>query len=101
MRATPGLLAEVVGHVDYHREITVDPMPVRADGIDWYALRGGDLPVGFVADEDIRRWIPGEPLAGVGDDEPWIDVRARRADPDPAPRRGATVRDADLERRRR
>ncbi len=74
VRRAPGLGSEVVGRLKYHREITVEPTPVRFEGIDWYTLRGEGLPVGFVSDEDIRRWIPGEPLAGVGADEPWIDV---------------------------
>lgn len=72
VRREPGLDAEVVGRVEYHREIHVDMAPVRRDGIDWYALQGA--PAGFVSDEDIRRWIPGEPLVGVGADELWLDV---------------------------
>ena len=72
VRADPGLLAEAVGRVEYHREIAVAPMPMRRDGVDWYALQGE--VVGYVSDEDIRRWIPGEPLAGIGADELWLDV---------------------------
>ncbi len=74
VRAAPGLTAELSGQISYHREIHVDPTPVVADGIDWYALRGEGLPVGFVSEEDIRRWIPAEPLADVRADETWIDV---------------------------
>ncbi len=78
VRAAPGLAAPLVGRVEYHREIHVEPTPVRVDGIDWYALRDdnddSDSPAGFVSDEDIRRWIPGEPLADVRADELWIDV---------------------------
>ncbi len=72
VRATPGLTGEVVGRVEYHREIAVAPTPVRRDGVDWYALQGETA--GYVSDEDIRRWTPGAPLAGVGADELWLDV---------------------------
>jgi hypothetical protein len=71
VRAGPGLDAEVVGRVEYHREVDLEPAPVRRDGVDWYALRGG---AGWVSDEDVRRWAPTAALADVGDDEPWIDV---------------------------
>lgn len=74
VREAPGLEAELVGPIPYHREIHVDSTPVARDGLDWYALRGEGLPVGFVSGEDIRRWIPGEPLPGIGADETWIDV---------------------------
>ena len=70
VRAAAGETAPVVGRVEYHREIHVASTPVRVGEVDWYALHGDDLPVGFVSDEDIRRWIPAAPL-----DEPrWLDV---------------------------
>lgn len=72
--AAPGATAPPVGRVDYHRQMTVDPTPIRQGGVDWYALRGEGMPVGYVSDEDVRRWIADEPLAGVGDDELWLDV---------------------------
>ena len=72
VRREPGLVGEVVGRAEYHREISVAPVPVRRDGIDWYALQGETA--GYVSDEDIRRWIPGEPLVGVRSDEVWLDV---------------------------
>jgi hypothetical protein len=71
VRAAPGLAAAPIGRIEYHREIDLEPAPVRADGIDWYRLRGES---GWVSDEDIRRWIPGEPLADVRADEVWLDV---------------------------
>lgn len=70
VRGRPGEAEPVVGRVEYHREIHVAPEPVRVGDVDWYALRG-DGPVGFVSDEDIRRWIPG---ASVLDEERWLDV---------------------------
>ena len=72
VRREPGLASEVVERVAYHREIAVGPASVQQDGIAWYALRGETA--GYVSDEDIRRWIPGEPLVGVGADELWLDV---------------------------
>lgn len=74
VRVAPGVTAELSGQIAYHREIHVDPAPVRADGVDWFALRGEGVPVGFVSEADIRRWIPAEPLAEVRADEMWIDV---------------------------
>lgn len=70
VREAAGLAGAVIGRVGYHREIHVAPEPVRADGVDWYALLGDDGPAGFVSDEDIRRFIPGAPLA----EGRWIDV---------------------------
>jgi len=74
VRQAPGLEAELAGQIPYHREIHVVPTPVRFEGIDWYELRGDNVPAGFVSEVDIRRWIPGEPLPGIGADDPWIDV---------------------------
>ena len=71
--AAPGAAAPV-GRVEYHRPITLDPTPTRRDGVDWYALRGEGMPAGYVSDEDIRRWIPDEPLADAGADALWLDV---------------------------
>lgn len=70
VRQAAGETSPVVGRVEYHREIHVAPEPVRVGDVDWYALQGDDLPVGWVADEDIRRWIPGAPL----DEARWLDV---------------------------
>ena len=74
VRAAPGLEAALVGRIDYHRELALAPTPVRQDGVDWYALQGDGLPTGYVSDEDVRRWIPHEPLAGVAADEVWLDI---------------------------
>lgn len=71
VRQAPGEEAAVVGRVEYHREIHVEPQPVRVGDVDWYALRGEGAPAGFVSDEDIRRWIPG---ATVMDEARWLDV---------------------------
>jgi lipoprotein-anchoring transpeptidase ErfK/SrfK len=71
VRAEPGAEARVIGRVEYHREIHVAPHRLRRHGVDWYALHGGDGAAGFVSDEDIRRWIPGAPLAEEGR---WLDV---------------------------
>lgn len=68
VRGEAGAEAPVVGRIAYHREIHVEPTPVRRDGVDWYALRG-EL-AGFVSDEDIRRWIPMAPIATGR----WLDV---------------------------
>ncbi len=74
VRVAPGLAAEVVGRIDYHRELTLASTPVRQDGVDWYALQGEGMPAGYVSDQDVRRWIPDEPLVGVGADEVWLDI---------------------------
>lgn len=72
VRREAGDDAPVVGRVEYHRELFVEPAPVRIGDVDWYALRGEGLPVGFVSDEEIRRWIPGATL--LGEKERWLDV---------------------------
>ena len=74
VRAAPGLEGALVGRVDYHRELALAPTPVRRGGVDWYALRGEGMPVGYVSDQDVRRWVPDEALAGVGADEVWLDI---------------------------
>lgn len=74
VRAAPGLDQAVVERVDYHRELTLAPTPVRRDGVDWYALVGEGEPAGHVSDQDVRRWVPDAPLAGVGADEVWLDI---------------------------
>jgi len=74
VRAAPGVAAEVVGRIDYHRELMLAPIPVRQDGVDWYALQGAGKPAGYVSDQDVRRWVPDEPLAGVRADEVWLDI---------------------------
>jgi hypothetical protein len=74
VRAAPGAEAEIVGRIDYHRELALAPTPVRQGGVDWYALQGEGMPAGYVSDEDVRRWIPHEPLAEVGAEELWLDI---------------------------
>lgn len=74
VRVAPGLAAEVVGRIDYHRELTLASTPVRGGWCRLVRAAGRGHAVGYVSDQDVRRWIPDEPLVGVGADEVWLDI---------------------------
>ena len=68
--------SKVVKKLEHHVELDVDPERHRAKGEAYYAVPDAIAPgvPGYLSDRDVHLWIPGPPLAEVGDDELWIDV---------------------------
>ncbi|MBL9105439.1 MAG: L,D-transpeptidase [Myxococcales bacterium] len=76
LRAQPKMKLGPVGQLEYHTAIEVLPELKRGGGGVWLEIPDGLGPgvPAFVEASKVRRWEPGPELAGVGDDELWLDV---------------------------
>lgn len=72
LRAEPRLDAAEVGRVTLHAEALAREESQVHGGKTWIAM--AEPASGWALAEDVRRWDPLEPPAGVDDDELWIDV---------------------------
>ena len=62
----------MVAKLPLHGEFFAQGEPVRRRGVEWLSVVSETG--GWVAAEDVRRWIPAPRPDGVADDEIWIDV---------------------------
>jgi hypothetical protein len=76
MRAQPKMKVEPTGQLEYHQVIEVLPEIKRGGGGAWVTIPDGLGPGvdAYVETMKVRYWDPGPPLAGVADDELWLDV---------------------------
>lgn len=65
-----------IGSIAYHERFDVDPEPILGSGVHWYRIPGAgkEGADAYAEAKQVRVWKPGPVMAGVGDDELWIDV---------------------------
>lgn len=76
LRREPKLKAPVEGQLAYHQRLDVKPAVIGGGGSRWLEVPdglGAGVP-GYVESNKLRVWAPGPELAGLADDEVWIDV---------------------------
>ena len=76
LRAEPRLKAAVAGQLAFHQALEVLPEVTTGGGGRWLTVPdglGAGVPA-YVEASKVRWYEPGPELAGVADDETWIDV---------------------------
>jgi hypothetical protein len=76
VRAQPRIKVEPTGQLVYHSSIEVLTEIKRGGGGVWVTVPDALGPGvdGYVESMKVRYWDPGPALAGIGDDELWLDV---------------------------
>lgn len=76
LRAQPKMKLEPVGQLEYHTAIEVLPEVKRGGGGVWLTVPDGLGPgvPAYVESTKVRRWEAGPELAGIGEDELWLDI---------------------------
>lgn len=76
LRAAPKMKLEPVGQLAFHAAIEVSPGLTRGGGGVWVTIPDGLGPgvPAYVESSKVRFWDPGPELAGIADEELWLDV---------------------------